>query len=59
MDLLLWIAVGFFLIGLIVLIFIKRKIQNHNTESMIWFIVATTIWGAASIILFAWWFNTI
>lgn len=70
MDLLLWITVGFFIIGFVVLAsmkknmesklaFIKRNMESEksSTKSIVWWIVGTTAWGIVSMILFVWWFS--
>ena len=71
MDLLLWITIGFIIIGFVVLISMKKGMEskvafiNANIEdegnpkkakSVIWWIVSTTAWGIGSMILVAWWF---
>ncbi len=66
-DLLLWITVGFIIIGIVVLTFMKKNMERkvaliiENQESMeskqiltkpvIWWIVGTTVWGIVSIFL--------
>ncbi|WHX90591.1 hypothetical protein QNH50_21695 [Peribacillus simplex] len=62
MDLLLWITFGFIIIGFVVLSYIKRNMdskQSSTTQSIVWWIVGTTVWGIASIILIVWWFSKI
>ena len=67
MDLLLWITVGFIVIGFGVLVSMKKKMERkvaliiENEESMegkqisskpvIWFIVGATVWGLVSMFL--------
>ncbi|CAH0306476.1 hypothetical protein SRABI133_04759 [Peribacillus simplex] len=61
-DLLLWITFGFIIIGFVVLSYIKRNMdskQSSTTQSIVWWIVGTTVWGIASIILIVWWFSKI
>jgi uncharacterized membrane protein YraQ (UPF0718 family) len=60
MDVLLWLSIGFFIIGLIVLLVIKRKIERKKYATAnfkVRFIVATTIWGVVCINLVPWWFS--
>ncbi|KQL36024.1 MULTISPECIES: hypothetical protein [Bacillaceae] len=62
MDLLLWVTVGFIIIGFVVLVFIKRNMESKKsstTESIVCWIVGTTAWGVASIFLIGWWFSKI
>ncbi|ALC85437.1 hypothetical protein AM499_06115 [Bacillus sp. FJAT-22090] len=62
MDLLLWVTVGFIIIGFVVLVFIKRNMESKKsstTESIVWWIVGTTAWGVASIFLIGCWFSKI
>ncbi|MFC7319820.1 hypothetical protein [Halobacillus campisalis] len=66
MDVLLWITIGFILIGFVVLVSMKRSMESklafikENPESadssikskaIIWWIVSTTAWGVVSIFL--------
>jgi RsiW-degrading membrane proteinase PrsW (M82 family) len=67
MDLLLWITVGFIVIGLVVLLSMKKSMERkvaliiENEESMeskqisnkpvIWWIVGATVWGLVSMLL--------
>ncbi|WP_413378736.1 hypothetical protein [Alkalihalobacillus sp. 1P02AB] len=72
MDLLLWITIGFIIIGFVVLISMKKNmesklafiIENMNSEessektkSIVWWIVSTVAWGIVSMILIIWWFH--
>ena len=72
MNLLLWITIGFILIGFVVLISMKKDMEskvafiNANREdegnpskakSVIWWIWATTAWGIISIFLVVWCFQ--
>jgi RsiW-degrading membrane proteinase PrsW (M82 family) len=67
MDLLLWITVGFIVIGFVVLVSMKKSMERkvaliiENEESMeskqisnkpvIWWIVGATVWGLVSMLL--------
>ncbi|WP_342511756.1 hypothetical protein MKY34_14450 [Sporosarcina sp. FSL K6-1522] len=67
MDLLLWITVGFIVIGLVVLASMKKSMERkvaliiENKESMeskqistkpvVWWIVGATVWGLVSMLL--------
>lgn len=67
MDLLIWITTGFIVIGIIVLVSMKKSMERkvaliiENKESMeskqistkpvVWWIVGATVWGIASIFL--------
>ncbi|MGG4345113.1 hypothetical protein [Paenibacillus lautus] len=72
MDSLLWITIGFFIIGFVVLVsmkksmesklaFIKTNIEDEESsrkaKSIVWWIVSTTAWGIVSMILIVWWFH--
>lgn len=60
MNLLFWITISFFIIGLIANLFIKNymeKNENATTQSKIWWIMGTAVWGIVSIALVVWWFN--
>jgi Na+/proline symporter len=71
-DLLLWITIGFIIIGFVVLASMKKGMESKlafitaNTEdeessakakSIIGWIVSTTVWGIVSMILIVWWFQ--
>ena len=64
MDLLLWITVGFIVIGFVVLVSMKKSMDGKvaliigNEESkqisnkpVIWWIVGATVWGLVSMFL--------
>jgi RsiW-degrading membrane proteinase PrsW (M82 family) len=67
MDLLLWITVGFIVIGFVVLVSMKKSMERkvaliiENEENMeskqisnkpvIWWIVGATVWGLVSMFL--------
>jgi Na+/proline symporter len=70
-DLLIWITIGFIIIGFIVLIsmkkgmesklaLIKASMENEESstkaKSIIWWIRSTTAWGIVSIFLIVWCF---
>lgn len=72
MDLLLWITIGFILIGFVVLISMKKGMENKvaltkvnmedeenlsKAKSVIWWIWSTTAWGIVSILLVVWCFH--
>jgi len=72
MDLLLWITIGFLLIGFVVLTSMKKgmerkiafiKANRENEEnsskatSVIWWIWGSTAWGIASMFLVVWWLH--
>jgi len=72
MDLLLWITIGFLLIGFVVLTSMKKgmerkiafiKANRENEEnsskatSVIWWIWGSTAWGIASMLLVVWWLH--
>ncbi|ETI70898.1 hypothetical protein [Neobacillus vireti] len=72
MDLLLWITIGFIIIGFVVLTSMKKGMESKlafitanmengesskKAESIIWWIVSTTAWGIVSMILIVWWFH--
>nr|WP_245350172.1 phosphate starvation-inducible protein PhoH [Cytobacillus eiseniae] len=53
-------AVGFIVIGFVVLAFITRNMENEvhqssATQSIIWKIVGTAVWGIVSIFLIVYW----
>ena len=72
MDLLLWITIGFIIIGFVVLTSMKKGMESKlafitvimedkesaiKVKSIIWWIASTTAWGLVSMILIVWWFN--
>lgn len=72
MDLLLWITIGFIIIGFVVFTSMKKGMENKlafitanredgenstNAKSIMWWIVSTTAWGIVSMILIVWWFH--
>lgn len=72
MDLLLWITTGFMLIGLVVLVSMKKGMESKvalikanmedeenlsKAKSVIWWIWGTTAWGVGAISLVGWWFH--
>ncbi|MFE6169366.1 hypothetical protein ACFVP8_16080 [Viridibacillus arvi] len=72
MDLLLWITIGFIIIGFVVLTSMKKNMESKlafitknmegeesstKSESIIWWIVSTTAWGIVSMILIVCWFH--
>ena len=72
MDLLLWITIGFIIIGFVVLISMKKGMESKlafitanmegeesstKAKSIIWWIVSTTAWGIVSMILIVWCFH--
>jgi len=71
-DLLLWITIGFIIIGFVVLISMKKGMESKlafitanmkeeesskKAKSIIWWIVSTTAWELVSMILVVRWFN--
>ncbi|MFB5087043.1 hypothetical protein PGC35_07460 [Psychrobacillus sp. PGGUH221] len=72
MDLLLWITIGFIIIGFVVLTSMKKGMESKlafikvnmegeesstKAKSIIWWIVGTTVWGIVSMILIVWCFH--
>ncbi|GIO26311.1 hypothetical protein [Ornithinibacillus bavariensis] len=72
MDLLLWITIGFIIIGFIFFTSMKKGMENKlafitagmedeessaKAKSIIWWMVSTTAWGIVSMILIVWWFH--
>ena len=64
MDLLLWITIGFIIIGFVVLTSMKKNMESKlafiktnmgskksSAISIVWWIVGVTVWGIASMIL--------
>jgi len=71
-HLLLWITTSFMLIGLVVLVSMKKGMENKvafikanmedeenssKAKSVIWWIGSTTAWGVGGIFLVVWWFS--
>ena len=71
MDLLLWMTIGFIMIGFVILASMKKGMESKlafitanmedeesskKAKSIIWWIVSATAWGIVSIILIVWWF---
>ena len=70
MDMLLWITVGFIVIGFVVLVSMKKSMEMNvtliieNNESMesqqiaakpvVWWIMGATVWGIVSMFLIVW-----
>ena len=72
MDLLLWIAIGFIIIGFVVLISMKKGMESKvafikvnmedeenssKAKSVIWWIYGTVAWGIVSMFLAVWCFQ--
>ena len=73
MNLLLWITVGFIVVGLFVLMSMKKSMEERvalaienkdgmegkqtSTKSVVWWIVGATVWGLASMLLIVWSFS--
>ena len=72
MDLLLWITIGFIIIGFVVLASMKKGIEykvafikanmedeenSSKSKSVIWWIVSSTAWGIVSMFLVVCCFN--
>ena len=72
MDLLLWITIGFIMIGFVILASMKKGMESKlafitanmedeesskKAKSIIWWIVSCTAWGIVSMILIVWWFH--
>ncbi len=72
MDLLLWITIGFIIIGFIVLTSMKKGMGNKvafikanmedeenllKAKSVIWWVWSTVAWGIVSIFLVVWCFK--
>ena len=72
MDLLLWITIGFIMIGFVILASMKKGMESKlafitvnmedeesskKAKSIIWWIVSATAWGIVSMILIVWWFH--
>lgn len=72
MDSLLWITIGFIIIGLCILVSMKKTMENKlalikakpeceessmKAKSIVWWIISTTTWAIVSIILIVWSFH--
>jgi hypothetical protein len=72
LNLLLWITIGFIIIGFAVLISMKKSMESKlayiianmeneenstRAKSIIWWIVSTTAWGIVSMFLVVWCFH--
>ncbi|AJD92940.1 hypothetical protein JMA_36230 [Jeotgalibacillus malaysiensis] len=72
MDLLLWFTIAFFVIGLIILLVVSKKMRNRvrflksnpdvedgekQAKPVIWFIWAAVAWGVVSMALVVTWFS--
>lgn len=73
MNVLLWITVGFIVIGLFILISMKKSMEERvalaienmdgmegNQQSIkpvVWWIVGATVWGLVSMLLIVWFFS--
>ncbi|MEG0372246.1 MAG: hypothetical protein RR645_08135 [Clostridium sp.] len=72
MDLLLWITIGFIIIGFVVLTSMKKGMESKVTfikanmedeensskaKSVIWWILGTAAWGIVSMFLAVWCFQ--
>ncbi|SNT54606.1 hypothetical protein SAMN05444672_14617 [Bacillus sp. OK838] len=70
MDLLLWITVGFIIIGFAVIASMKKNMESKlafikgnmeskefSTKPIVWWILGTAVWGTVSIILIVWWIS--
>ncbi|MEF7494411.1 MULTISPECIES: hypothetical protein [Lysinibacillus] len=67
MDLLLWITIGFIIIGFIVLTSMKKGMESKvafineensfKAKSVIWWIWSSTAWGIVSMFLVIWCFH--
>lgn len=73
MDFLLWFMIGFILIGLLVFLSMKKRMEtklarvkanpdsgetSKDTKHLIWWVWGITAWGVASLALVVWWFNS-
>ncbi|AUD13063.1 MULTISPECIES: hypothetical protein [unclassified Planococcus (in: firmicutes)] len=73
MDFLLWFMIGFILIGLLVFLLMKKRMEtklahvkanpdseaaSRDTKHMVWWVWSVTAWGVVSIALVVWWFNS-
>lgn len=72
MDLLLWITIGFIIIGFVVLTSMKKGMESKvafikanmedagnssKAKSVIWWLWSTTAWGIVSMFLVVWCFH--
>jgi hypothetical protein len=73
MNLLLWITVGFIVVGLFGLMSMKKSMEERvalakeykdgmegkqaSTKPVVWWIVGATLWGIASMLLIVWSFS--
>ncbi|MCM3639074.1 hypothetical protein M3152_15325 [Sporosarcina luteola] len=73
MDSLLWITVGFIVIGFVVLVFMKKSMERKlaliiekeesmeseqtSTKPIVWWIWGAVLWGIVSIFLTVWSFS--
>ena len=72
MDSLLWITIGFIIIGFVVLVSMKKGMEtklafitanmeseesSRKSKSIVWWIVSAVAWGIVSMILIVWWFH--
>jgi len=68
-DLLLWVTIGFIIIGFVVLASMKKGMESKvafiklnmeeegnssKARSVVWWIWSTTAWGIVSLFLFVW-----
>jgi len=72
LDLLLWITIGFIIIGFGVLTSMKKGMESRlafitaktedvesskKAKTIILWIISTTAWGIVSMVLIVWWFH--
>ncbi|GGN58588.1 hypothetical protein [Oceanobacillus indicireducens] len=73
MNFLLWITVGFIVLGLFVLMSMKKSMEERvalaienkdgmegeqiSTKPVVWWIVGATVWGLVSMLLIVWFFS--
>ena len=60
MNLSFWITLVVSMIGFVLLVFIKKIMESKKSstpQSIILFIVGTTVWGVVSIIFLVWGFS--
>ncbi|ANU16296.1 hypothetical protein BBI11_04150 [Planococcus maritimus] len=73
MDFLLWFMIGFILIGLLVFLSMKKRMEaklahvkenpdteetSKDTKHLVLWVWSVTAWGVVSIALVVWWFNS-